>query len=161
MIYIYAIFFGCGAMHLMKFLWANYSALVLGENVMTLIESHEAMQAGWAGSYIIFSLLIVLAASVPAARNRDFTLAAINAAIIGTIVGISFAGLVYLRGDAPAIVDLARIAFVPVGLSLLVGMAGFGGALLYEIDGNEVSGNAEARGAANDNKNEAQTKLAA
>lgn len=161
MIYLYAIFFGAGAMHLMKFLWANYSALVIGPNAMEMIQTSEVMQAAWAGSYLVFALLVILAASVPAAKARDFTLAGINSAIIGTMVGIGFAALLFLRGDGVVLVDMARVAFVPVGLSLLVGMAGFGGALLYMMDGGASIASDTVEDAANDNDGKVTAKIAA
>lgn len=161
MVYLYAIFFGAGAMHLMKFLWANYSALVIGPNAMAMIETSEALQAAWAGSYLVFAFLVILAASVPAAKERDVTLAGINSAIIGIMVGVGFVGLLLLRGDGVALVDLARAMTVPVGLALLVGMAGFGGALLYLIDDGASAEPGRDDVPANDNEGQTPTKIAA
>ena len=161
MIYFYAIFFGCGAMFLLRFLWTNYAALVLGPETMTTLLSQDISLALWTFTYMSLALLIVLAASIPAAKERDASLAAINGALIGAIVGLALTVAVWLRGTEMYLIDMLRIGTVPVGLSLLIAMIGFGGAILYRVEeGGMFADDLDAE-AANDNIDAKGAQLAA
>lgn len=161
MIYFYAIFFGCGAMFLLRFLWINYASLVLGSESMTALLSQDISLALWTFTYMSLALLIVLAASVPAAKERDASLAAINGALIGAIVGLALSAVVWLRGTEIYLLDIVRIGTVPVGLSLLIAMIGFGGAMLYRVDDGDMADYGHGSEAANDNVDAQGSQLAA
>lgn len=135
MIYLYAIFFACGSLHLVRFLWVNYVTLILGSDVMSAVLANGAASAILSGSYLLFALLAALFAAVPAAKVRDSSLAAINGAVFGMALGTVFAGVMWFRGDISFAIEFAEIALFPVGLALMVTMAGYFGGLLSRLGG--------------------------
>ena len=130
MIYIAAIFFGCGLMQLICYMWQNYADIIIGADLAASIASSPVVSFMWSGTHIVFALAAVLIVSVPAVKQRDITSAGLFALVFGGAFGLGCAGLALAGGNVSSLLEFAQIIITPIMMSLLVSVAGFAGGML-------------------------------
>jgi len=138
-------------MHLIQYMWLNYTKIVMGEGLTRAVIETEATYFLWHWSYLLVSLAVVLAVSIPAVRSRDVTYAALHGLIFGAVMGVGFAGVALIAGTVGSVLEFGQLLTVPALMCLFVALAGYVGGMLTYRDVLEKFGRTRALVLANDN----------